>query len=230
MGGAVRCGTVAEGCRYSRSVPDPASLLAFVGATVVLLLIPGPAVIFMLNRTLADGRTAGLTAVAGLEVGDAVQSTLAALGLSAVIATSQALFETVKWVGVVYLVWTGVRTLLKAPPALAEDSSHVDRALVFRQGVLVNVLNPKTALFFLSIFPQFVDPASDSATTQSLVLAVVFLLLATVFNSSYVLLASHLRDRLVRGRAVYVMRRWVSGVLFVALGVLSMTAAGPGRA
>lgn len=211
-------------------MPDPASLLAFVGATVVLLLIPGPAVIFMLNRTLADGRTAGLTAVAGLEVGDAVQSTLAALGLSAVIATSRALFETVKWVGVVYLVWTGVRTLLKAPPALAEDSSHVDRALVFRQGVLVNVLNPKTALFFLSIFPQFVDPASDSATTQSLVLAVVFLLLATVFNSSYVLLASHLRDRLVRGRAVYVMRRWVSGVLFVALGVLSMTAAGPGRA
>ena len=211
-------------------MPDTASLLAFVGATVVLLLIPGPAVIFMLNRTLADGRSAGLTAVAGLEVGDALQGTLAALGLSAVIATSQALFESIKWVGVVYLVWTGVRTLLTSPPALAEDTSHVDRALVFRQGVLVNALNPKTALFFLSIFPQFVDPSSDSATTQSLVLAAVFLVLATVFNSSYVLLASHLRDRLVRGRAVYVMRRWVSGLLFIALGVLSMTAARPNRA
>lgn len=208
-------------------MPDPASLLAFIGATVVLLLIPGPAVIFMLNRTLADGRTAGLTAVAGLEVGDALQATLAALGLSAVIATSQALFESIKWVGVVYLVWTGVRTLLTVPPALAEDTSHVDRSLVFRQGVFVNALNPKTALFFLSIFPQFVDPASDSATTQSLVLAAVFVLLASLFNSSYVLVAARLRDRLVRGRAVYVMRRWVSGLLFVALGVLSMTAARP---
>ena len=210
-------------------MPDTASLLAFIGATVVLLLIPGPAVIFMLNRTLADGRTAGLTAVAGLEVGDAIQATLAALGLSAVIATSQTLFESIKWVGVVYLVWTGVRTLLTVPPALAEDTSHVDRSLVFRQGVFVNSLNPKTALFFLSIFPQFVDPSSDNATGQSLVLAAVFLLLATVFNSSYVLLASHLRDKLLRGRAVYVMRRWVSGLLFIALGALSMTTARPGR-
>jgi threonine/homoserine/homoserine lactone efflux protein len=208
-------------------VPDTASLLAFIGATVVLLLIPGPAVIFILNRTLADGRTAGLTAVAGLEVGDAVQATLAAAGLSAVIATSQALFESIKWFGVAYLVWSGVRTFLTVPPDLKEDMAHVDRALVFRQGVVVNALNPKTALFFLSIFPQFVDTESAGATTQSLVLAAVFVLLATLFNSSYVLLAARLRDRLLRGSAVRVMRRWVSGALFIGLGVLSMTAARP---
>ena len=205
-----------------------------MGATVVLLLIPGPAVLFILNRTLADGRTAGLTAVAGLEVGDAVQATLAAAGLSAVIATSQALFDSIKWLGVAYLLWSGVRTFLTVPPDLTEDMTHVDRALVFRQGVLVfrqgvlvNALNPKTALFFLSIFPQFVDTESSGATTQSLVLAAVFVLLASLFNSSYVLLAARLRDHLLRGRAVRVMRRWVSGALFIGLGVLSMTAARP---
>lgn len=208
-------------------MPDAASLLAFVGATVVLLLIPGPAVVYMLNRTLADGRTTGLAAVAGLEVGDMVQATLAALGLSAVIATSQTLFESVKWLGIVYLVWAGVRTFLTVPPALTADTSHVNRALVFRQGIVVNLLNPKTALFFLSIFPQFVDARAPDAKTQSLVLALVFVALASVFNSTYVLLASRLRDRLLRGRAVYVMRRWVSGALFIGLGVLSMTASRP---
>lgn len=209
-------------------MPDPASLLAFVGATVVLLLIPGPAVVYILNRTLADGRSTGLTAVAGLEVGDMVQATLAAVGLSAVIATSQALFESIKWLGIGYLLWSGVRTFLTVPTALMEDTSHVDRALVFRQGILVNALNPKTALFFLSIFPQFVDSDAAGAKTQSLVLAVVFVVLATLFNSSYVLLASRLRERLLRGRAVYIMRRWVSGVLFIGLGALSMTTSRPG--
>jgi threonine/homoserine/homoserine lactone efflux protein len=209
-------------------MPDLASLFAFVGATVVLLLIPGPAVVYILNRTLADGRSTGLTAVAGLEVGDMVQATLAAVGLSAVIATSQALFESIKWLGIAYLLWSGVRTFLTVPTALKEDTSHVDKALVFRQGIVVNALNPKTALFFLSIFPQFVDTEAAGAKTQSLVLAVVFVVLATVFNSSYVLLASRLRERLLRGKAVYVMRRWVSGALFIGLGALSMSTSRPG--
>ena len=100
-------------------MPALHDLLAFVGATVVLLLIPGPAVIYMLNRTFADGRPVGLAAVAGLEVGDTIQALLAALGLSAVIATSARAFETVKWAGVAYLLWTGVRTLMTVPPDLA---------------------------------------------------------------------------------------------------------------
>ncbi len=208
-------------------MPAVSDLLAFVGATVVLLLIPGPAVIYMLNRTFADGRAVGLASVAGLEVGDTIQALLAALGLSAVIATSTEAFETVKWVGVVYLLWTGVRTLSTEPPPLDADVAHVSRRRAFRQGIIVNALNPKTSLFFLSIFPQFVDPAAENATSQSLVLAAVFVGLASLFNSSYVLIGSRLRDLLLRGRGVRVMRRWVSGFLFIALGVLAMTTARP---
>lgn len=209
-------------------MPEMSNLLAFMGATVALLLIPGPAVIYMLNRTLADGRRAGLAAVAGLEVGDLIQATLAALGLSAVLATSSELFNIVKWAGVAYLVYTGVRTLLTSPSALLLERPSVSARHSFRQGIIVNALNPKTALFFLSIFPQFVDAGASNAKTQSLVLAVVFVVLATIFNTSYTLMASALRDLLLRGRAVYVMRRYVSGVLFIGLGALAMTTGRPG--
>jgi threonine/homoserine/homoserine lactone efflux protein len=211
-------------------VPELSNLLAFIGATVALLLIPGPAVIYMLNRTLSDGRRVGLAAVAGLEVGDTIQATLAAVGLSAVLATSTEAFNAIKWMGVAYLAWTGIRTLLTKPGSLVADESHVPVAAAFRQGILVNALNPKTGLFFLSIFPQFVDSHAPDAKVQSLVLAVVFVVLASIFNTSYVLMASKLRDWLLRGRAVYVMRRHVSGVLFIALSVLAMTSAGPATA
>lgn len=211
-------------------MPEPSNLLSFVGATVVLLLIPGPAVIYMLNRTLSDGRRVGLAAVAGLEVGDTIQATLAAVGLSAVLATSAEAFNAIKWLGVAYLLWTGIRTLVTRPGSLVADESHVPVAAAFRQGILVNALNPKTGLFFLSIFPQFVDSSAGNAKVQSLVLAVVFVVLASIFNTSYVLMAAKLRDWLLRGRAVYVMRRYVSGVLFIALSVLAMTSAGPATA
>jgi hypothetical protein len=208
-------------------MPDMSSLLAFVGATVALLLIPGPAVIYMLNRTLSDGRRVGLAAVAGLEVGDTIQASLAAVGLSAVLATSAEAFNALKWMGVAYLALTGIRTLVTRPGSLVTDESHVPVAAAFRQGILVNALNPKTGLFFLSIFPQFVDSDAGNAKMQSLVLAVVFVVLASIFNTSYVLMASKLRDWLLRGSAVYVMRRYVSGVLFIALSVLAMASARP---
>ena len=205
------------------------NLLAFVGATVILLLIPGPAVVLNLNRTLSDGRSHGLATVAGLEIGDMIQASLAALGLSAVLATSANLFNVVKWVGVGYLLYTGIKTLVTRPTELNSDTSHTTLAQSFRQGILVNALNPKTSLFFLSIFPQFVDANADNAKTQSLVLGLVFVVLATVFNGSYTLMASGLRDYLLRGRAVYVMRRYVSGFAFIGLALLAMTAGHPAK-
>ena len=208
-------------------MPELSTLFAFIGATVALLLIPGPAVLYLLNRTLSDGRRTGLAAVAGLEVGDMVQAGLAALGLTAVLATSADLFNVIKWAGVVYLVVTGLRTLLSRPGELAAENARVGARQAFRQGILVNALNPKTSLFFLSIFPQFVDANASNAKSQSLVLAAVFVMLATLFNGSYSLMASGLRDLLLRGRSVYVMRRYVSGILFIGLGVLAMTAGRP---
>jgi len=204
--------------------------LAFIGATIALLLIPGPAVLYILNRSISDGRRVGLAAVAGLEVGDAIQASFAALGLSAVLATSASMFNTIKWAGVAYLVYIGVRTLATKPSAIGADTTHADPRQAFRQGIVVNALNPKTALFFLSIFPQFVDPDSANAKTQSLILAATFVVLATIFNGSYSLMASGLRHLLLRGRSLYIMRRYVSGVMFLGLGALAATAGRPSSA
>lgn len=208
-------------------MPEFSTLIAFALATIGLLLIPGPATLYIVNRTLADGRDVGLAAVGGLEVGDAIQATSAALGLSAVLATSATLFNVVKWAGVLYLVITGVRTLLTSPSAFRSEATHVTPGFAFRQGIVVNALNPKTALFFLSIFPQFVDPDATHATLHALVLAVIFVILATIYNGSLALMAGKVRDVLLRGKAVYVMRRYVSGGLFVALGLLAALAGRP---
>ena len=208
-------------------MPDSSNLIAFIGATAILLMIPGPAIILNLNRTLADGRSHGLATVAGLEIGDLIQASLAAFGLSAVLATSVRTFNAIKWVGVAYLVYTGVKTLISRPDELKTDATHTTLKQSFRQGIVVNALNPKTSLFFLSIFPQFVDPNADNAKIQSLVLGAVFVVMATLFNGTYTFLASGLRDVMLRGRAVYVMRRYVSGCAFLGLGLLAMTASQP---
>ena len=203
------------------------TLIAFMGATIALLFIPGPAVIYILNRSIADGRTVGLASVAGLEVGDSIQALFAALGISAVVATSAEMFNLVKWAGVVYLVYAGVRTLMSRPSDVAAESSHVSLQQAFRQGILVNALNPKTGLFFLSIFPQFVDINASNSKTQSLVLGAVFVLLATIFNCTLSFTASSLRDLLLRGRSLYFIRRYVSGFLFIMLGCLAVLTGRP---
>ena len=208
-------------------MPEMSTLLAFMGATIALLFIPGPAVIYILNRSIADGRKVGLAAVAGLEVGDSIQALFAALGVSAVLATSAEMFNMVKWAGVVYLVYTGVRTLMSRPAEVAAESSHVSLKQAFRQGILVNALNPKTGLFFLSIFPQFVDANAANAKSQSLVLGAVFVVMAAIFNCSLSFMASSLRDLLLRGKSLYIIRRYVSGVLFIGLGLLAVLAGRP---
>ena len=202
-------------------MPDWSTLLAFSAATIALLLIPGPAVLYILQRSIADGREVGLASVAGLEVGDLIQASAAAGGLSAVLAASATAFNVVKWIGAVYLIVTGILTLARVPKEIDPDKPGVTIKAAFRQGVLVNALNPKTALFFLSIFPQFVHADEPNAGVQSMVLGLVFVLLATVFNGTYSLMASSMRHLLLRGRTLPIMRRWVSGGMFIGLGVMA---------
>ncbi len=208
-------------------MPSAHALVTFAAAALVLLLIPGPAVLFIVNRAVVGGRQVGVAAVAGLEVGDLIQATAAALGLSAIIATSAAVFAAVKWAGVVYLIVTGIRTMSSPASALGGGDVPATRH-VFRQGVLVNVLNPKTSMFFLSIFPQFIDPHSGHAVAQSLVLGLLFVTMASVYNGACALLASRLGQRLVDSRRLPFVRRWVSGGVFVGLGLLA-AAVGPGH-
>jgi threonine/homoserine/homoserine lactone efflux protein len=138
-------------------VPDPHSWLLFGLAALALLLVPGPAVLYVVAQSAEHGRRAGLVSVAGLHAGTLVHTAAAAVGLSALVVSSAVAFSVVKYAGVAYLIYLGVRRLLtKVRPPEVEHRDEPLRRL-FRQGVVVNVLNPKTALFFLAFLPQFVD-------------------------------------------------------------------------
>jgi threonine/homoserine/homoserine lactone efflux protein len=205
-------------------VPDASTILAFAGASFLLLIIPGPAVLYILNRSVSDGRTVGLAAVAGLELGNLVHAIAAAAGLSAVLATSATAFNAVKWLGALYLIAVGVRTLLRKPDPMDADRATTSPTKSFTQGIVVNVLNPKVALFFLSFLPQFIDPDKGSAGLQALVLGLVFVLIGCITDSAYSLLASSLRTVLLRGRALPFVQRYVAGTVFIGLGLVSTTA------
>jgi threonine/homoserine/homoserine lactone efflux protein len=205
-------------------VPTTSTIVAFAAASIALLLIPGPAVLYILNRSISDGRRVGLAAVAGIELGNLVHALAAAAGLSAVLATSATAFNAVKWLGVAYLVVVGIRTLMRPAAALEIDRPATSTRRAFAQGVVVNVLNPKVALFFLSFLPQFIHTADGHLGTQALVLGLVFVAIGCVTDGLYSTLASSLRGVLLRGRTLPYVRRYVAGTMFIGLGVIAATA------
>ena len=148
----------------------------------------------------------------------------ATLGLSAIIAASATAFTTIKWAGAAYLVYVGVRTLLVTPTPPDSKSASATARKSFTQGIVVNTLNPKVALFFLSYLPQFIDPDRGSPALQSFVLGTLFVILGSMTDATYALTASALRDRLLSGRALPFVQRYVAGSVFVALGVVASTA------
>lgn len=205
-------------------MPSPNAVLAFGVASFVLFLIPGPAVVYIVNRSISDGRATALASVAGLELGNFVHVIAATVGLSAILATSATAFMIVKWLGAIYLIGIGIRTLRTRPERLAWSADTASRRRAFGQGVVVNTLNPKVALFFLSFLPQFIDPALGPTWTQALVLGTMFTLMGCVMDGTWAVVAGSVRDLLLRGRAQVFVRRWVSGSLFVMLGVIAARA------
>ena len=205
-------------------MPGLSTIAAFAAASILLLIIPGPAVLYIVNRSVSDGRRAGLAAAVGLSLGNHVHALAAALGLSAVLATSAAAFNTVKWLGAGYLIFVGVRTLMRPPAVIDPDQPGVSSRRSFTQGVVVNVLNPKVALFFLSFLPQFIHPDSGRPGLQALILGLVFVVIGLCTDSTYSLVASSLRTVLLRGRTLPFVQRWVAGTVFIGLGVVAATA------
>lgn len=205
-------------------MPSFDSLLAFGVASVVLLLIPGPAVTYIVNRSVADGRVVALASVAGLELGSFMHVIAATVGLSAVLATSATAFTVVKWLGAAYLIGVGLRALLTRPEQLSGSVDRTTFRRAFTQGLIVNTLNPKVALFFLSYLPQFIDTSRGAAWAQALVLGSLFTALGVVVDGTWALLASAVRSLLLRGRALMFVRRWFSGSMFVALGLVAARA------
>ena len=204
-------------------MPTLATIAAFAAASLLLLIIPGPAVLYVVNRSVSDGRQAGLAGVAGLSLGNLVHAIAAAVGLSAVLATSATAFNTVKWLGTAYLIYVGVHTLMRRPDTITTEQGVVSVRRSFTQGVVVNVLNPKVALFFLSFLPQFIHPEAGRPGLQALVLGLVFVSIGFCTDGTYSLVSSHLRHVLLRGRALPFVQRWVAGTVFIGLGVAAAT-------
>ena len=180
--------------------------------------------LYVINRSIADGRSTALAAVAGLEIGNFVHVVAATLGLSAVIAASATAFGVVKWIGAGYLVFIGLRTLARKPLAIEAHTSSLSRRKSFTQGIIVNTFNPKVALFFLSFLPQFIDEKSGSAALQSLILGSLFVAIGLCTDGLYALLASALRTTLLRGKSLPFIQRYVAGTVFVLLGIVASTA------
>ena len=201
-------------------MPPASLLLTFALASFVLLIIPGPAVLYIVNRSVSDGRRVGLSAAAGLTLGNLTHVIAATVGLSAVLAASATAFNVVKWAGAAYLVVTGLRSLATRHDVIDPDRQRMSPRRAFTQGIVVNTLNPKVALFFVSYLPSFID-TDRTAWSQALVLGLVFVLLGFCTDSTYSLVASTLRNKLLSGRALPFVRRYVSGSVFVLLGVLA---------
>ena len=204
-------------------MPSLDSIVAFAIASLALLVIPGPAVLYVINRSIADGRSIALAGVAGLELGNFVHVIAATIGLSAVIAASATAFGIVKWIGAGYLVFIGLRTLIKKPQAMEAQSTSLTRGKSFTQGIIVNTFNPKVALFFLSFLPQFIDEKLGSAALQSLILGSMFVAIGLCTDGMYAILASALRTTLLRGKSLPFVQRYVAGTVFIALGLIAST-------
>jgi threonine/homoserine/homoserine lactone efflux protein len=204
------------------ALPEWSSLGLFMIAALVLLLTPGPAVLYIVARSIDQGRRAGLVSVLGVHVGTLAHIFAAAAGLSALLAASATAFGVVKYLGAAYLIYIGVRRLLdrRVAGALGPGRPKPLRR-AFLDGVIVNVLNPKTALFFLAFLPQFVTVSHGHVGAQIVGLGVVFVLLGAVTDSLYALTAGSAAQWL-RGRPRFLAsERWISGSLYIGLGVVA---------
>ncbi|WP_439588740.1 LysE family translocator [Hydrogenophaga sp.] len=209
-------------------MPDLPQLLLFIAAGWLLNLTPGPDVLYIVSNALRSGARAGIVAALGIVSGCFVHVFAAAVGVSALLATSATAFTVLKWIGAGYLLWMGVRMLMaKAPPLVIHATGtarEVDLWRVFRRGFLTNVLNPKVALFFLAFVPQFIAPDAANKALVFLLLGLIFNLNSLPINFGYAWAAAWFARRV---EVVQRGMRWLdraAGALFIGFGVkLAMT-------
>ena len=196
-------------------------LAAFLAASLVLAVTPGPGVVYIVARTLAQGRGAGLASVAGVAAGNLCNAVGAALGLAALFAVSSLAFSVVKYAGAAYLIYLGIKALRRpAAVATAPEFSAPHKRRIAREGFVVALLNPKTALFFAAFLPQFIDAAGSTAL-QGAVLGVVFVLVAAATDTGYVLAAHLAGARLGRDRRFEAIGRYAAAATYFGLGVFT---------
>lgn len=200
---------------------DQATLTAYVLIVLGFVFIPGPATLFTVARATSSGPRVGIATGAGIAAGDVLHTAMAIVGLSAIIATSAVLFSLVKYAGAAYLFYLGVRAILARTPAGLASAAlpAVTARRAFRQAVLVEVLNPKTALFFLAFLPQFVTPQNGSVALQLSILGALFVFLGLCSTVAFALGAAGIGRLLARHPAVVRWQGKVVGTIYCALGI-----------
>jgi threonine/homoserine/homoserine lactone efflux protein len=211
-------------------VPSHSSLLLFVSAGLVLLAIPGPAVFYVTSRSIGHGRSAGLVSALGIGVGTLFHVAAATLGLSALLMSSAFAFSAVKYLGAAYLIYLGVQKLRREDSfAASSESARTKLSHVFGQGIVVNVLNPKTALFFFAFLPQFVDISRGKVAAQIMFLGLLFAVMGVLSDSVWALFAGTLAQVLKRNARWMRTQRYVSGGMLISLGLATALAGSSNR-
>ena len=198
------------------------SYLLFVFASIILCIVPGPDMIFLLSRTLAQGKKAGIAAAIGINVGAYLHLFAAVLGISAILASSAYAFTIIKWLGAAYLVYIGIKILLSKQGSVIIDERDIKKQnlrKIFWQGFLSDALNPKVAIFFLAFLPQFVSPASENRTLQILFLGITVNVIAILINLVLVYFSSTLTSRLRENTSISKSLNKIMGSIFILLGL-----------
>ena len=203
-------------------MPSASTYAVFLATAIALLLVPGPAVLYVVTRSIEMGRGGGLASVAGITTGTVVFVGLAAGGLSSLLLASTTAFDGVRYAGAAYLVFLGVRRLLGRGVEEADaEAAPRTRRRAYMQGIVVNLTNPKTIVFVFAFLPQFVDPHAHHAWVQVLVLGLSFACLGCLSDSAYALAAGTVADRLRGSRRLARVQRWFGGGVLVGLGILA---------
>jgi threonine/homoserine/homoserine lactone efflux protein len=197
----------------------PSSLVLFVTAALVLLLIPGPAVFYIVGRSIGHGRSAGLVSALGISVGSLVHTAAAAVGLSALLMSSAVVFAAVKYLGAAYLIYLGIQKIRREEPFELSGDAPVKLGRIFGQGIVVNVLNPKAALFFFAFLPQFVDASRGHVASRILFLGALFALLGLTTDTFWAISAGTVANLFRRNARAMRTQRYISGGMLISLGV-----------
>ncbi|MBA2733034.1 MAG: LysE family translocator [Acidobacteria bacterium] len=200
-------------------MPDWSTLMLFAAAAAILVFTPGPNTLYIIARSIQQGRTAGIVSSLGVETGTLIHVAAAAFGISALLVSSALAFNIVKYAGAAYLIYLGVKTLLaREKPAAAEAVEEKSLRRTFSQAVLVNVLNPKSAMFFFAFLPQFIDAKRGAAATQILIFGAIVVILGFTSGSLYSLIAGSIGN-VLRGNLKFLRaQRYFAGSVYIGLG------------
>ena len=201
------------------TVPEKTAFLTFLFAALMLNIAPGPDMLFVIGRSVGQGRKAGIFSSLGVFVGCWVHILAAALGIAALLRSSPVAFNVVRYAGAAYLLYLGAKMIVQKSNFASQQLKPESLISIFRQGVITNVLNPKVAIFFLAFLPQFIDAQRGSVIPQILLLGLIFNVSGTLVNLAVAYTGGTLGELLRRNQQFARMQQWFTGLVFIGLGV-----------